>query len=236
MPDGWNERQRGYYEAHASGYERQRTGRERAYRRKALLLHATLPNRVGALLEVGVGTGLVTTHLASLVRPTRYVGLDLSLAMIELARARGGDRGVDFVVGDAVATGLRDARFDAVVAVDILHHVENPVQALHEWCRVTTPGGRLAVLETNGCHPVNLVNLVRRHEWGVFRNTKRNLAIWAWKAGWQNVEVRPTASFTPSGPPALAGVLDAMDRSALNIPGSSWLTGLWLITAQKRLP
>ena len=54
--------------------------------------------------------------------------------------------GID-VVADAHRLPFRNGGFAGVVMLDVLHHLERPVEFLEEASRVLKPGGRLAMLE-----------------------------------------------------------------------------------------
>jgi SAM-dependent methyltransferase len=54
--------------------------------------------------------------------------------------------GID-VVADAHRLPFRDGFFAGVVMLDVLHHLERPVEFLREASRVLRPGGRLAMIE-----------------------------------------------------------------------------------------
>jgi ubiquinone/menaquinone biosynthesis C-methylase UbiE len=79
----------------------------------------------------------------------RLTGVDLTPAMIKLARQRADTRGreVHLRVGDAQALDLPDAQFDSVVATLALSSISDERQALAEARRVLRPGGRLLLLE-----------------------------------------------------------------------------------------
>lgn len=54
--------------------------------------------------------------------------------------------GID-VVADAHQLPFGDGRFSGIVMLDVLHHLERPVEFLHEAARLLRPGGRLAMIE-----------------------------------------------------------------------------------------
>lgn len=101
------------------------------------------------ILDVGCGSGPLSAALRD--RGALVAGLDLSAAMIELARARLGED-ADLIVHDvAEPLPYADATFDDVVASLVLHYLEDWTQPLAELRRVLKPGGRL-LLSVN--HPI----------------------------------------------------------------------------------
>jgi ubiquinone/menaquinone biosynthesis C-methylase UbiE len=100
----------------------------------------------GEVLEVAIGTGRNLPHYPADVRLT---GLDLSPAMLEVARRRAAEMGraVDLRVGDAQALDFPDASFDSTVCTLALCSIPDDRQALAELHRVLRPGGRLLLLD-----------------------------------------------------------------------------------------
>lgn len=96
------------------------------------------------VLLLGVGTGLDLPHL-----PTqhRYVGLDLTAAMLKRAGPR--TVGLNFLPlrGDVQRLPFHDASFDAAVLHLILAVVPAPTLCLAEAVRVLKPGGTLLVFD-----------------------------------------------------------------------------------------
>ncbi len=233
MTSDWNQVQRSHYDGYVDAYDREGAQRVRGYVRKARILSEALADVRGPVLEVGAGSGLVTALLAPRLRAEKYTALDLSPTMLEAARQRSNDPRMEFVVGDAMNTKLPTEHYEAVIGVDVLHHLGRPADAMTEWLRIVKPGGRLVLLEANAYSPANRAFIGVEFELRLFLNTDTNLGAWATEAGWRDARVAPTATYTPSGPRALAGVLDLLDRVAVKLPGARKLTSLWMLTARK---
>lgn len=94
------------------------------------------------ILDVGCGTGLLTTRLArELAVPV--TGIDYSIGMLEVASAR--HAGVSWVQADAMALPLRDEVADTLVCTESFHWYADQERALREFARVLLPGGRAYV-------------------------------------------------------------------------------------------
>lgn len=118
------------------------------WRKKAVaLLAGHHPN---AILDVATGTGDLALEAARL-HPQRVVGIDISPAMLRLARLKAEKRGLSPVVSftDATAEDLPFPRdtFDAVTVGFGVRNFSNLDQGLKEMVRVMRPGGVLVVLE-----------------------------------------------------------------------------------------
>jgi len=103
----------------------------------------------GEVLEVGVGTGL---NLSFYPADITLTGVDLSPAMITIARKRADEMGraVDLRESDAQALPFPDASFDTVVSTLTLCVVPDDRATIAEMWRVLRPGGRLLLLDHIG--------------------------------------------------------------------------------------
>ena len=107
-----------------------------------------------SVLEAGCGPATDTIALAGVVGPTgTVVGIDFDPEMIAQARERTrvaglGDR-VTHLVADATALPFDDATFDASRCERLFQHVQDPAAVLAEMTRVTRPGGRVVVFDTD---------------------------------------------------------------------------------------
>ena len=96
------------------------------------------------VLLLGVGTGLDLPHLPM---QHRYVGLDLTAAMLKRARPRAAGLHFAPLRGDVQRLPFQDASFDTVVLHLILAVVPAPTLCLAEAVRVLKPGGQLLVFD-----------------------------------------------------------------------------------------
>lgn len=107
-------------------------------------LAAPLPG--WSVLDVATGTGHTAFALAS--RVASVVAIDLTEAMLEVARAEAARRGianVTFATGDVHDLQFPNASFDLVTCRRAAHHFSNLPRALAEMRRVLVPGGRLII-------------------------------------------------------------------------------------------
>ena len=103
----------------------------------------------GHVLEIAVGTGRDLPFYPPGVRVT---GIDLSPAMLAIARQRAADVGIDVELreGDAEALDFPDATFDTVLCALSLCTIPHPATAIAEMARVLQPGGKLLLLDHIG--------------------------------------------------------------------------------------
>jgi ubiquinone/menaquinone biosynthesis C-methylase UbiE len=119
-----------------------------------LLRRLGLPH-AGALLEVGGGTGRVSSQLRPHIG--RLVICDLSSRMLGQARSKGDAR---LVQSRAETLPFPEGSFDRILVVDALHHFADQPAAMRELARVLAPGGRLVIQEPDIRRlPVKLIAL-----------------------------------------------------------------------------
>jgi len=130
-------RVRAFYDGNAHKYDRWLVAYERAMgigaHRDRLLSIAS-----GRVLEAGIGTG---RSLSAYPAETQITGVDLSPAMLQIAKTRASDlgRAVDLRTGDIQDLDFPEASFDAVVAILVVSAVPDQHQAISEIKRVLRP-------------------------------------------------------------------------------------------------
>jgi len=105
----------------------------------------------GRFLEVGAGPAVLTTMLARAVPQAHITAVELSPAMVAVAREEVDGAGlagrIELVQGDATDAGLLDrlGRFDLVYATYALHHWEDAETVIGNLLRATADGGTLLI-------------------------------------------------------------------------------------------
>jgi arsenite methyltransferase len=100
------------------------------------------------VLDIGSGPGFLAAEMAAEVGSGgRVDGVDVSEAMLALARRRGAD--VHYASGDALSLPFDPETFEAAVATQVYEYVADMPAALAEARRVLRPGGRLLILDTD---------------------------------------------------------------------------------------
>jgi ubiquinone/menaquinone biosynthesis C-methylase UbiE len=112
-------------------------------------VHAALADKpIRSLLDLGTGTGRMLELFAPDIE--RGIGLDLSLDMLALARARLDRAGLQHCSvrhGDIYNLALPRDSFDVVILHQVLHFLDDGPRAVAEAARVLRPGGRLLVVD-----------------------------------------------------------------------------------------
>jgi len=113
------------------------------------ILKAARPQPGECVLDVGCGTGLFTAEFAR--RGAIVSGVDLSASMLEVARRRAEEEGLDIELqqGRAESLPFPDGHFDLVTTVTMLEFVRSPAVVIAEMARVLKPGGRLILAALN---------------------------------------------------------------------------------------
>ena len=94
-------------------------------------------------LDVGTGTGEVALRAAR--AGVDVTGVDISEALLDIARAKAGAANVTWELGDVQSLRFEDASFDGVASCFAVIFAPDPEAAAGELARVCRPGGRLGL-------------------------------------------------------------------------------------------
>jgi ubiquinone/menaquinone biosynthesis C-methylase UbiE/DNA-binding transcriptional ArsR family regulator len=137
-----------YFRHHAAEWDRIRRLHVADAAVESAIRTALADKPIRSLLDLGTGTG----RMLELFGPDieRGLGLDLSLDMLALARARLDRAGLKHCSvrhGDIYDLALPRDTFDVVSIHQVLHFLDDSARAIAEAARVLRPGGRLLVVD-----------------------------------------------------------------------------------------
>jgi SAM-dependent methyltransferase len=123
---------------------------EKAHNWKAYLRGSMQPYLLGSVLEVGAGLGANTRHFASL-NFDRWTCLEPDAGLLDQIQAGVPPLNRHQVVCGEMATLDPAHRFDAIVYIDVLEHIQDDSTELRRASSHLSPGGALIVLSP--AHP-----------------------------------------------------------------------------------
>jgi len=137
-----------YFGRHAAEWDRIRRLHVADAAVEAAIRAALADKPIRSLLDLGTGTGRMLELFGADIE--RGLGLDLSLDMLALARARldrAGLRHCNVRHGDIYDLALPRDSFDVVIIHQVLHFLDDSARAIAEAARMLRPGGRLLVVD-----------------------------------------------------------------------------------------
>jgi 2-polyprenyl-6-hydroxyphenyl methylase / 3-demethylubiquinone-9 3-methyltransferase len=124
-------------------------------------------------VDLGCGAGFLTHNLGALGHSV--IGLDLSFSSLSIARKHAQGK-ANYLQGSGYLLPFGDRTCDAVSALDLLEHVEDPGLIISEAARVLRPGG-LFFFHTFSRNLLSWLFAVKGLEWFV-RNTPANMHVY----------------------------------------------------------
>jgi ubiquinone/menaquinone biosynthesis C-methylase UbiE/DNA-binding transcriptional ArsR family regulator len=137
-----------YFRAHAGEWDRIRKLHVADAAVEGAIVAALADRPLRSVLDLGTGTGRILELFGPHIE--RGLGIDLSPAMLAIARARldrAGLRHCAVRQGDIYDLPAAKDTFDAVIIHQVLHYLDDGAGAIREAARVLRPGGRLVVVD-----------------------------------------------------------------------------------------
>lgn len=130
-----------FWDNAAEKYAKSAVGNEKVYQEK---LEATQKyfTPESEVLELACGTGSTSIHHAPLVK--HILATDISNNMLDIGRRRASEAGIENITFEqATVENLQaqPASFDVVLALNILHLIDDPVAAVNKISSLLKPGG-----------------------------------------------------------------------------------------------
>ncbi len=186
-----------YFRRHAAEWDRIRKLHVADEAVEAAIVAALADRPFRSLLDLGTGTGRMLELFGPEIE--RGLGLDLSLDMLALARARldrAGLRHCSVRQGDIYDLALPKDSFDVVIIHQVLHFLDDGARAIAEAARVLRPSGRLLVVDFA---PHDLEFLRDEHAHRRLGFAPETVAQWIDAAG---LDVMAQRTLAPGGEPA----------------------------------
>lgn len=105
----------------------------------------------GRILDLATGTADLAILIANRIPASNVVGVDPSPGMLAVGQTKleglGLSERITLAEGNAHALPFPDDSFDGATIAFGIRNVPDRLQGLREMCRVTRPGGRVAILE-----------------------------------------------------------------------------------------
>ncbi|MFI5760891.1 class I SAM-dependent methyltransferase [Streptomyces sp. NPDC051563] len=102
-------------------------------------------------LDLGCGSGRALPALRALVGDTgTVIGIDVTHAMLTAAARAGHGGPARLLLADCGRLPLPAGAVHGIFAAGLLDHLPHQAAALHEWARVTAPGGELLLFHPSG--------------------------------------------------------------------------------------
>ena len=137
-----------YFRAHAAEWDRIRKLHAADDAVEAAIRAALTERPIRSLLDLGTGTGRMLELFAPSIE--RGLGIDLSPAMLALARARldrAGFKHCSVRQGDIYDLPIRHEAFDVVIIHQVLHFLADGARAIRQAARMLEPNGGLLVVD-----------------------------------------------------------------------------------------
>ncbi|MFH4965712.1 class I SAM-dependent methyltransferase [Gaetbulibacter sp. M235] len=110
------------------------------YLTKQLLFHLN-PQKSGIYMDIGCGTGNYTNELQK--KGFQFIGIDPSREMLE--KAKNTNQHIDWRIGTAEKTGLKDNSINGIIGSLTIHHWTDLKKGFSELYRVLKTNGRIVI-------------------------------------------------------------------------------------------
>jgi ubiquinone/menaquinone biosynthesis C-methylase UbiE/DNA-binding transcriptional ArsR family regulator len=197
-----------YFAEHASRWDEIRSLHVPEREVEAAMLARAGAGPFQAMLDVGTGTGRMLELFAS--RYERALGIDLSPAMLAVARANLERAAIDHArvrLGDVMHLPVLRDSFDLVVIHQVLHFLDEPGRAVVEAAGALCAGGRMLIVDF-APHELEHLRQSQAHRRLGFAHAQ--MQQWVEAAG---LDLEAVEDLAPSGPGGLTVTIwTAVDR------------------------
>jgi len=139
--------------------------------------------------DIGAGSGFITEGL--LKAGLRVIAVDQSQAMLEVMQRKFEGQPVTYRLGTSEALPLDESSVHYVFGNMVLHHVEQPLEAIREMARILRPGGKLIITDLD-THTFDFLREEHHDRWMGFERAE--VALWLEQAGLSQISIGDVGS------------------------------------------
>lgn len=129
-------------------------------------------SNVKTVFDAGCGSGYVTRSILDLFPDLEITGMDFGEDRLSDARVLAEKEGkkAQFVHGNLNSINMSSNSFDLVISRFVFHHLDHHQKVMDELFRITKPGGRVAIIDSDGImfnfysNNMELMKLINRLE------------------------------------------------------------------------
>jgi 2-polyprenyl-3-methyl-5-hydroxy-6-metoxy-1,4-benzoquinol methylase len=114
------------------------------WKRLKLAYDFALKNKPETVLDFGCGSGVLSYSLAEIC--SNVVALDIETGPLNLIKEKiAFPSNIEFLDKDLKEVKFQSGKFDLIIALDVLEHVDNLNSYIEEFSRILSPGGTILV-------------------------------------------------------------------------------------------
>jgi len=170
----------------------------------------------GVWLDAGCGSGYFSRILAQ--RQSEVIGLDASKNMINDARCRAAQAGIENRISfreieTVEALPFARSSFDGCICLSVLEYLPDPFACIDEIVRVLKPGGFLIISTP--------------HKWSALRGAQKLLRAVSWRKQHESIDYLESSHYSTTGT-ELRFKLDKRGLKTVRIAGFDALFPTWM--------
>lgn len=209
------------------------------WKRRCDMFREFLGNSGKKVLEIGCGTGLFTGEISKTAN--KITAIDISPALLDLAKRQVDAPNVEFMVKNAYNTGFENFSFDCIVGSSVLHHLDID-RAIREFYRLLKSNGGIMFTEPNMMNPqiamernipfIRKLTSTSPDETAFFRWRLRKKLV---TSGFDDVSVIPFDFLHPGVPEFLIPMVKPVLYRIEHIPLLKEIAGSLIIKGRKKI-
>ena len=115
------------------------------------IINEILNEPYNILVDYGCGTGELLNRLYKIDPTKRYIGIDITPEILEIARKK--NNNIEYILGDSEVIMTESNSVDTIICIHSFHHYTNPILFMENAKQSLKSGGRL-ILRDNSSNSI----------------------------------------------------------------------------------